>query len=297
MREKLGSCSFCIRWSTRGFAISILLLIASIYLRITPLIVISAAVFTFFSVLTTLHFIFYVRRREKCIRRVSGESRRRFISTAFKLVAGLALYSIIGRIPRVIAQPEPIESVEIPERQLKEFIEEAKKSVDLRNIADVEKLDFSGSRGFIIKTGSDTQWALAIPVAEGSFLIFRRFVNGSTAAEIYEYNREFTKLKLASLNGKIISPTNSTCSPPCQYPYECICYQCCTQWNNQCLILCAIEHGICGASCIDCVAGNYVSCAACLFCIFTYIYWLAQACHSCCVGSWYTCNCHCVRIR
>ncbi len=132
MREKLGACSFCMKWSIRFLLISALAFTASIWLRFLPLILITASILAFFSILTALHLIFYVKRREKCIRRVSGESRRKFISTALKLIAGLALYSIIGRIPEFAAKPEGFEKLGEGERA--ELVENAGRSVDYANI-------------------------------------------------------------------------------------------------------------------------------------------------------------------
>ncbi|MGC9104367.1 MAG: hypothetical protein ACP5JF_06225 [Candidatus Methanodesulfokora sp.] len=95
MMEKLGACSFCMKWSIKGIIMSILALIASIYLRIFPLILITASFLAFFSALTFLHLIFYVKRREKCIRRVSGESRRNIKD--FKLL-GVIAFQTAGKV-------------------------------------------------------------------------------------------------------------------------------------------------------------------------------------------------------
>jgi hypothetical protein len=270
MREKLGSCSFCIRWSTRGFAISILLLIASIYLRITPLIVISAAVFTFFSVLTTLHFIFYVRRREKCIRRVSGESRRRFISTAFKLVVGLALYSMLGKIPEISAKPEikPIRSVELAGKDLEEAVGKATASKDLRNVLDGFKADLRSAkaiRHFLSFNGRElTLLAVVVPISDNSIATYYEYSepvsNIRTRAYLISIENEKAAIKRISINNHLIETEGSCvyeCSTDSDCPWGETCISECCSWDQGCL-------GRCCGPCMVACAGSLASCLTCV---------------------------------
>ena len=269
MREKLGACSFCIKWSIRGLVISALLLIASLLSRIFLLIIASLSVLAFFSVLTSLHLIFYVKRREKCIKRVSGESRRRFLSTAVKLVVGLALYSIIGRIPILSAKPDmgPIKSLELSGEDLKEAMNKALMSEDLKNVLDGFKADLRGAKAakhLLSLDGRElTLLATAIP-ADGERIVayyeYSEPVNHvKTQAYLFKVDDNKAITERVSINGYLVG-IDATCPSYCSSDNDCppgyYCHiYCCSLDLMKAISCCAFCRSACG---------NPYTCIACL---------------------------------
>jgi hypothetical protein len=289
----------------RCLILSALLFAASVILKVFLLILITAPVLAFFSVLTSLHFIFYLRRRERCIKRVSGESRRRFISTAFKLVAGLALYTMIGRIPEVIAKPERPEQLD--ERERIELIGTAEKSIDYANVMNRMK-----AKGFKISGKEEAfrlgdRRVLVIPF-EGAFVVYVLWNDGYAETYAYIIDKENKKILLDSFSrsgvltvfSELDDPpscydcSSQGCVPCCSQQITCSpsrypsCRELCGQLDYWCLIACGVGIPSCAVACTSCIVSG-ASCEACIACAIS----SSPCLKGCCVGGLY-CACRCI---
>jgi len=261
----------------RCLILSALLFAASIILKAFPLILITAPVLAFFSVLTSLHFIFYLRRRERCIKRVSGESRRRFISTALKLVAGLALYSIIGRIPLISARPEPVKSAELSGKDLEEVARRVFSSTDLINVISGFKTDFRDIKAarhvLSINDKEVALLAVAMPVGSERVVTYYEYsepVNHvKTQACLFRVEGKRVVTERVSINGYLVA-TDTVCPSYCSSDNDCppgyYCHiYCCDFSLSEAIDCCHWCEVPCHISAVTCIACLSVWCYSCIF--------------------------------